>query len=238
MDTKPVLAVCSLFAALAATTIKAATPLPAVTVTGHVKTTQEPDAVSRDWVERSPEVHWPTPMFNGAAEIFAHNQIVINTSCDAVWDRLIHAELWPHWCAFCGKVRIWGGATVLQKNSKFTWVSSDLPQDIPALGNLSAPSPDRVDSAVVEFDPPNRLGWRSFGRAWTIHGSLVDSYHNWYIKPIGPKKCVVTFEEVATGVAARYARGAYAELVHVSHDDWLQGLKRISEAPGERQTRK
>jgi hypothetical protein len=63
MDTKLVLAVCSLFAALAATTIRAANPLPAVTVTGHVKTTQEPDAVSRDWAERSPEIHWPTPMF-------------------------------------------------------------------------------------------------------------------------------------------------------------------------------
>jgi hypothetical protein len=24
--------------------------------------------------------------------------------------------------------------------------------------------------------------------------------------------------------------GTYPELVHVSHDDWLQGLKRISEA--------
>jgi hypothetical protein len=64
-------------------TIRAANPLPAVTVTGHVKTTQEPDAVSRDWAERSPEIHWPTPMFNGAAEIFAHNQIMINAFCEA-----------------------------------------------------------------------------------------------------------------------------------------------------------
>jgi hypothetical protein len=82
----------------------------------------------------------------------------------------------------------------------------------------------------MECDPPTRLGWRSFGRAWTIHGPVVDSYENWYIKPIGAKKCVVTFEEVANGVAARYARGAYPELVHVSHDHWLQALKRLSEA--------
>ena len=229
MDAKLVLAVCSLFAAMAATTIKAANELPAVTVTGNVKPTPPGDTVSRDWAERSPEMHWPTPMFNGAAEIFAHNQIEINASCATVWAHLVQAGVWAQWCPFSGKVQIWGGATVLQKNSKFTWVSSDLPQDIPALGNVSAPSPERVDSVVTEFDPPNRLGWRSFGRTWTIHGSLVDSYHNWYIKPIGAKKCVVTFEEVATGLAARYARGAYPELVHVSHDDWLQGLKRLSE---------
>jgi Polyketide cyclase / dehydrase and lipid transport len=183
--------------------------------------------VNRDWAARLPEVHWPTPMFNRAMEIFAHNQIVINASCETVWDHLVHAELWPHWCPYSGKVTIHGGSQVLEKNLKFTWVSNDVPQEIPVMGYLPA---DRVDSLVVECVPPNRLGWRSFGRQWTIHGPLVDSYHNWYIKPIGPKKCLVTFEEVATGVASRWARAAYPEFVHLAHDHWLEGLKRISEA--------
>jgi hypothetical protein len=165
-------------------------------------------------------------MFNKAAEIFAHNQIVINASCETVWNHLVHAELWPHWCPYSGKVTIHGGSQVLQKNTKFTWVSSDLPQDLPILDQTPA---SWVDGLVVECLPPNRLGWRSFGRAWTIHGPVVSSYHNWYIKPMGPKKCVVTFEEVATGVAARYARAAYPEFVHLAHDHWLEGLKRISE---------
>ena len=207
---------------------RAAEELPAVTVTGRATPTPKPlDTVSRDWRERSPEVNWPTPMFNGAAEIFAHNTIVINASCDAVWDHLIHAELWPHWCPYSGKVTIWGRSKVLQKNSKLTWVSADLPQKIPILGYNP---PDRVDGLVVEFVPPYRLGWRSYGRQWTIHGPLVDSYHNWFIKPTGPRKCVVTFEEVATGMAARWARGAYPEFVHLSHDHWLEALKRVSEA--------
>lgn len=226
MATKLVFAVCSLFAAMAATTIRAVTELPGVTVTGEVKPAPPGDTVSRDWAERSPEMHWPTTMFNGAAEVFTHNQIEINASCETVWDYLIQAERWSQWCSFSGKVQIWGWAKVLQKNGRFTWVSSDLPQDIPIGEN---PPPERVDAVVMEYDPPNRLGWRSYGRAFTHHGAVVASYHNWYIKPIGAKKCVVTFEEVATGVAARYARGAYPELVHVSHDDWLQGLKRLSE---------
>jgi hypothetical protein len=208
---------------------KAAEELPAVTVTGRATPSPTPpgDAVSRDWAERSPEVNWPTPMFNKAAEIFAHNQIVINASCEIVWNHLVHAELWPHWCPYSGKVTIWGGSQVLQKKSKFTWVSSDLPQEIAAFPGIPA---DRVDGLVVECVPPNRLGWRSFGRAQTIHGPLVDSYHNWYIKPMGSRKCVVTFEEVATGVAARWARAAYPEFVHLSHEHWLEALKRISEA--------
>ena len=231
MDLRLVFAVCSLFAAMAATTMRAANELPAVTVTGKATPTPPPgDAVSRDWTQRSPEMHWDTSMFNKSSEIFAHNQIEINASCATVWSYLIQAERWPQWCPFVGKkVQIWGGAQVLQKNSKFTWVSSDLPQDIAILGD---PPPQKVDSTVMEFDPPNRLGFRSFGRAWTIHGALVASYHNWYIRPLGPKKCVVTFEEVATGMAARYGRGAYPELVHVSHDDWLQILKRLCESRG------
>ena len=136
MDTKLVLAVCSLFAAMAATATRAANELPAVTVTGNVQPAPPGDTVSRDWTERSPEMHWPTAMFNGAAEIFTHNQIEINASCTTVWDRLVQAERWPQWCPFSSKVQIWGGATVLQKNSKFTWVSSDLPQDIPAFKEI------------------------------------------------------------------------------------------------------
>jgi hypothetical protein len=46
---------------------------------------------------------------------------------------------------------------------------------------------------------------------------------------MGPKKCVVTFEEVAAGEAAKFAIGHYPEFVHLSHEHWLEALKRISE---------
>ena len=125
--------------AIVATVARAAEPLPAITVTGRATPTPRPlDTVGRDWVERSPEMNWPTPMFNKSAEIFAHNQIVINASCETVWNRLIHAEQWPHWCPYCGKVTIWGGAQVLEKNTKFTWLSADIPQLLP-IGDQTPP---------------------------------------------------------------------------------------------------
>jgi uncharacterized protein YndB with AHSA1/START domain len=222
------LAVCGLFL-IAITAAQGDNPLPAITVTGKTTPTPAPrgDAVSRDWAERSPEINWPTPMFNKSAEIFAHNQIEINASCETVWDHLVHAELWPRWCAYSGKVTIHGGSDVLQKHTKFTWISADVPQQL-GLG-LSLAQAQWVDALVVECDPPNRLGFRSFGRAWTERGPLISSYHNWYIKPLGLKKCLVTFEEVATGRAARFARMAYPEVAHVSHDEWLNGLKWIAE---------
>lgn len=93
--------------AIIVTVARAAEELPAVTVTGRPTPNSTPpgDTVSRDWAERSPEVNWPTPMFNKAAEIFTHNQIVINASCETVWNHLVHAELWPYWCPYSGRSR-------------------------------------------------------------------------------------------------------------------------------------
>jgi Polyketide cyclase / dehydrase and lipid transport len=222
------LAFCGLFL-MDVTVAQADTQLPAITVTGKVTPTPPPprDAVDRDWIQRSPDIHWPTPMFNKSAEIFTHNEIEINAPCATVWNHLVQAQQWPSWCRYARQVTIWGGSPVLQKNSKFTWVAYDLPQDNIAI--FGVPN-DRQDSLVVEYVPLRRIGWRTFGRAWSLHGSLCDCYQNWLLKPVGDKKCRVTFEEVATGMAARYARGAYPEIVHLCHDHWLEGLKWISEA--------
>jgi hypothetical protein len=123
---------------IVATAAQGDTPLPAITVTGKATPTPTPvgDAINRDWIQRSPEMHWPTAMFNRSAEVFAHNQIEINASCEAVWDHLVHAELWPKWCPYSGKVKIWGGSQVLQKNAKFSWLSSDVPQLVAILGQV------------------------------------------------------------------------------------------------------
>jgi hypothetical protein len=146
MDTKLVLAVCSLFAAMAATATRAANELPAVTVTGNVQPAPPGDTVSRDWTERSPEMHWPTAMFNGAAEIFTHNQIEINASCTTVWDRLVQAERWPQWCPFSSKVQIWGGATVLQK-------TASLPGLVPTCRKISRPLKKLFTEGSILADP-------------------------------------------------------------------------------------
>jgi hypothetical protein len=81
---------------------------------------------------------------------------------------------------------------------------------------------------VIEYVPERRIAWYSFGTL-TEHGPLCATYHAWLLTPIGTKKCRVIFEEAATGRAARYARGAYPEIVHLSHHRWLEQLKKVSE---------
>jgi hypothetical protein len=85
------------------------------------------------------------------------------------------------------------------------WRGLDLPQDNIAVFQYS---PEPLESKVIEYVPECRIGWYSFG-TFTDRGPLCATYHTWLLTPIGAKKCHVIFEEVATGRAARYARGAY-----------------------------
>jgi hypothetical protein len=213
---------------------RAATELPAITVTGEIKPpVKPPDIVMRDREQRSPDIHWPTTLSIRWSEVFAHNGIVINASCATVWNHLVQAQEWPEWCPFSGKVVIRDGSPILQKNTKFTWRGLDLPQDANA-GPFAleySPKGRGLDAKVIECVPERRLGWYSSG-IFTQHGLFYVSYHTWLITPLGPKKCYVTFEEVASGDAARWARGHYPEIVHAGHDRWLRELKRVSENPG------
>jgi uncharacterized protein YndB with AHSA1/START domain len=224
ITTKLLLAACGLFAVVCAIASNAATELPGITVTGVAPPSG--DIVSRDRDRRSPDINWAPGLSLRLIEVFAHNEIEINVPCATVWNRLVQAKQWPQWCSYSGKVKIRGGSEILQKNTRFSWDGLDLPQDDVAVFQHS---PESLDSQVVEYVPERRIAWYSFG-GMTEHGPLCASYHTWLLTPIGAKKCRVIFEEAATGRAARYARGAYPEIVHVSHQRWLEQLKKVSEA--------
>jgi Polyketide cyclase / dehydrase and lipid transport len=197
--------------------------LPGIVVTGSVPT-KPPDIVSKDRDQRSPDVHWSSTLSPERAEMFAHNEIEINAPCATVWNYLVQAELWPQWFPKCGKVEIKGGSPVLQKNTKFTWSGFDLP-----LENRFQAFPPPPDAKVIECVPESRIGWVSYATS-SIYGPICDAYHNWFLVPTGAKKCHVVFEEVATGVAAVHARGNYPEVLHLSHQRWLEELKKVSES--------
>jgi uncharacterized protein YndB with AHSA1/START domain len=209
------------------TATQADIPLPAITVTGN---TPVGDMVYRDYQQRSPDIRWPSVItkFIKISEIFSHNEIEINASRETVWNHLVQAKLWPQWCSFIKKVKIWGGSEVLEKDTRFLWNAYDLPQEGFSVPIQGAVSPEPLSSKVFEYVPQSRLGWRSYG-APTVHGTLCETYHNWLLTPIGPKRTRVVFEEVAGGFAAGFARGNHAEIVHVSHQQWLEELKKISE---------
>jgi hypothetical protein len=121
-------------------------------------------------------------------------------------------------------VKTKGNSEILEKDTKFIWNDFDHPLDLPGFM-----SEGRLDSKVVEYVPENRIGWRSFGASGDGGKPVSYSYHSWLISPMGDQKRLVTFEELATGRAALWARGRYPEVMHLSHQRWIEGLKRASE---------
>jgi uncharacterized protein YndB with AHSA1/START domain len=216
------LAALILFAVIAVPATGADIELPGIVVTGHV--TKSPDIVSRDRAERSPDIHWPPDLSLRWSEMFAHNVIEIDAPAATVWNCLVQAQLWPQWLPNAGKVKIKGDSQILEKDAKFTWSGFDLP-----LENVRFESVTRVESKVVEYVPESRIGWVTYAPS-TVFGPLCNSYHTWLLTPIGREKCRVIFEDVATGLAALHARGNYPEILHLYHQRWLEGLKKVSES--------
>ena len=128
-----------------------------------------------------------------------------------------------------------GWSQVLQKNTKFSWLSSDVPQLLPILGQVP---PDKVDGLVVECDPPNRLGWR-------ITGELGPFMVHWLI-PTTTGSLNPWGLESAWSLSKRWLpewrragrERSYPEFTHLSHEHWLEGLKWISEHDQKRSANK
>jgi hypothetical protein len=62
-----------------------------------------------DLAHRSPDIHWPTGFEPEKADLFAHNDLNINASCERVWTHIIEASRWPTWYANSKDVEIQGG---------------------------------------------------------------------------------------------------------------------------------
>ena len=98
-----------------------------------------------DLVHRSPDIHWPAGFEPAHADLFAHNEVVINSSCERVWQHIVDANRWPAWYPNSKDVHIQGGAPVLRDGAIFRWTTFGLD----------------IESTVHEYVPNRRLGWRA-----------------------------------------------------------------------------
>jgi hypothetical protein len=67
-----------------------------------------------DLAHRSPDIHWPTGFEPEKADLFAHNDLIINATCERVWTHIIEASRWPTWYPNSKDVEIQGGDPVLR----------------------------------------------------------------------------------------------------------------------------
>jgi Polyketide cyclase / dehydrase and lipid transport len=80
------------------------------------------------------------------ADYFAHNQLLIDTSCDTVWAKLIDAAHWADWYPNASNLKLQNGAVALGPGAVWQWMTFG----------------QTFESKVLEFEPPARLGWYGY----------------------------------------------------------------------------
>jgi uncharacterized protein YndB with AHSA1/START domain len=163
--------------------------------------------MTQDLATRAKDIHWPERFDPEKADLFSHNALVINATCEKVWSHIVDAGKWPKWYPNSRDVHLLNGARVLEQGTIWRWTTFGLP----------------LESKVHEYVPYTRLGWYGYAP-----GSQPTFYHTWYLTPQG-ESCLVTTDEVGIGKDAAHLRETDESLMHRGHDLWLATLKWVSE---------
>ncbi len=162
-----------------------------------------------DLANRSLEIHWPAGFDPRKADLFSHNKLLINASCERVWQHIIEASKWPEWYPNSRDVRLVNdSSSVLRDGTVFRWTTFGLP----------------LEGKIREFVPFSRIGW--YGCA---PGSGPTFYHTWYLSRRG-NGCLVVTDEVGNGRDAANLRQTDEGLMHRGHDLWLATLRWVAES--------
>jgi len=161
-----------------------------------------------DLANRSPDIHWPPGFDPLKADLFAHNELLIDASCERVWQHIIEAPKWPQWYPNARDVRIVSGSNpVLEVGTAFRWTTFGL----------------TIESRIHEFVPFSRIGWYGYAP-----GTEPAFYHTWYLTGRG-NGCQVVTDEVGNGRDAANLRQTDEDLLHRGHDLWLATLRWVAE---------
>jgi len=163
-------------------------------------------SMKSDLANREKDIHWPQGFDPSQADLFSHNELLINASCARIWSHIIDANKWPEWYPNAREVKITGD-NVLKDGTVFRWTTFGLP----------------IESKVNEFTPYTRIGWYGYAP-----GTAPSFYHTWYLKTRGDG-CLVVTDEVGKGKDAVHLRETDEGLMHRGHDLWLATLKWVSE---------
>ena len=150
---------------------------------------------------------WPDRFSPSTADLFSHNELLIEASCETVWQRIVDARKWPQWYPNSEEVLLLDGATVLGPDVRWRWTTFGL----------------AIESRVHEYVPYARLGWYGYAP-----GAAPAFYHTWWLQPRAGG-CLVTMEEVGLGKDAENLRATDEGRMHRGHDLWLAALKWMSE---------
>jgi hypothetical protein len=161
--------------------------------------------IQDDITHRSADIHWPDGLDATAADLFAHNEIVIDAAPEQIWRHLIAAPAWPDWYSNAASVVVNDPSELLAAGVSFEWTTFGL----------------EISSTVAEFVPTARLGW--YGR-----GEGLQTYHTWLLVPREDSTYLV-MEEIGLGDGAKQLAQTNPGHMHRGHDLWNISLKFLCE---------
>lgn len=161
--------------------------------------------IQDDVTRRSADIRWPDGLTPADADLFAHNEIVIQAPPEQIWQHLIAATAWPRWYSNSADVVVNDATGLLAAGVSFEWTTFGL----------------QISSTVAEFVPPVRLGWYGSGEGLRV-------YHNWLLVPREDSTNVV-MEQIGLGDGAKRLARANPDHLHRGHDLWNISLKFLCE---------
>jgi hypothetical protein len=164
------------------------------------------DQVAEDLKYANPGIHWPGGFSPKTADLYAHNEIVIDAPVGVVFRHIQEAEKWPDWYSNSQHVVIHSDDKMLKKDTYWDWDTFGV----------------HIKSHVNEFEVNSRIGW--FG-----NGTGMRAYHTWYLIPRGNNKTYVVMEECVYGSGAKDLRQKDPAAMHRGHELWDATLKSLSE---------
>lgn len=174
--------------------------LLAIPTAGSAQTT------TQDLTRRNLNVAWPRNPEPSTADLFNHNELLIEADCDKVYQLIASPTEWPSWLPIARDVQLAEPDRPLREGSHFSWVIFGIP----------------IETTVYVAEPGRR-----FGYTVTPPGPPPSYAQSWLFTPVG-QGCLVTTEEVGVGDLAKQTKeagGSGSHLVHVAHELWLAALR-------------
>jgi hypothetical protein len=160
----------------------------------------------QDLPRRNIGMAWPKGLTPENTDIFNHNQLTMEQSCDVIYSWLSAPSDWPSWLIFAKDVELAHPTAPIAEQSRFKWTIFGIP----------------IEAEIFVAEPGRR-----FGYTVTPPGPPPRYAQSWLLTPEG-SGCSVTTEEVGVGELARETSAKGDLLVYLAHELWLASLRFVS----------
>jgi hypothetical protein len=132
------------------------------------------------------------------ADLFSHNELLINAPCERIWSHIIDAPKWPEWYPNSKEVKITGD-TVLKDGTAFRWTTFGLAA--------------RKQGERVHPLHPHRLV-RGYAP-----GTAPSFYHTRYLKPRGVMAWAARSSVLTCTIKGRFSDPSFTmKFASLTHD--------------------